>query len=67
MLTPDEVAARVWDDYLHRFGAEAYVMARYIAAPPRIPMNEDAPDLFLRTLPESPPNCSFIRGVRVPL
>jgi hypothetical protein len=32
MLTPNEVAARVWDDYLHRFGAEAYVTARYIAA-----------------------------------
>jgi hypothetical protein len=29
MLTPDEVAAMVWDDYLHRFGAEAYVVARY--------------------------------------
>lgn len=52
MLTPNEVAARVWDDYLHRFGAEAYVMARYIAAPPTIPTNEDAPDLFLRTLPD---------------
>ena len=42
MLTPNEVAARVWDDYLHRFGAEAYVTARYIAAPPTIPRNEDA-------------------------
>jgi hypothetical protein len=51
MLTPDEGAATVWDDYLHRFGAEAYVMARYIAAPPTIPINEDAPDLFLRVLP----------------
>lgn len=42
MLTPNEVAARVWDDYLHRFGAEAYVTARYLASPPTIPRNEDA-------------------------
>ena len=42
MFTPNEAAARVWDDYLHRFGAEAYVTARYIAAPPTIPRNEDA-------------------------
>jgi hypothetical protein len=67
MLTPSEVAARVWDDYLHRFGAEAYVMARYIAARPTIPMNEDAPDLFLRTLPDCPPNYTFIGGGRVRL
>jgi hypothetical protein len=64
MLTPDEVAAKVWDDYLHRFGAEAYVMARYSAAPPTFPIDEDVPDLFLMTLPESPPTA---RSYDVPL
>lgn len=48
MLTPEEVAAEVWDDYLHRFGAEAYVMARYISAPPTTPLNDNAPDIFRR-------------------
>ena len=48
ILTPDEVVAKVWDDYLHRFGVEEYVMARYLT-PPTMPMNEDALD----SLPEA--------------
>lgn len=28
-LMPDQVAAMVWDEYLRRFGAQAYVKARY--------------------------------------
>jgi hypothetical protein len=40
MLTPDEVAAKIWDDYLHRFGVEAYVMVRYISAVPTMPTSE---------------------------
>ena len=44
ILTPDEVIAKVWDDYLHRFGAEGYVMARYLTPPTTMPMNEDALD-----------------------
>ena len=44
ILTPDEVVAKVWDDYLHRFGAEEYVMARYLTPPTTMPMNEDALD-----------------------
>jgi hypothetical protein len=48
MLTPEEVAAEVWDDYLHGFGPEAYVMARYISAPPTMPLNDNAPDIFRR-------------------
>ena len=43
ILTPDEAVAKVWDDYLHRFGVEEYVMARYLT-PPTMPMNEDALD-----------------------
>lgn len=39
-LTPDEAAAKLWDDYLHLCGAEAYVMARYICAPPTMPMTK---------------------------
>jgi hypothetical protein len=42
ILTPDEVVAKVWDDYLHRFGAEEYVMARYLTPPTTMPRNEDA-------------------------
>ena len=56
MLTPDEVAAKMWDDYLHRFGAEAYVMVRYISTLPTMPTNERglplAPDG--REEPQSP-------------
>ena len=56
MLTPDEVAAKMWDDYLHRFGAEAYVMVRYISTLPTTPTNERglplAPDG--REEPQSP-------------
>jgi len=33
MLTSDEVVAKVWDDYLHRFGAKEYVTARYLTPP----------------------------------
>ena len=44
MLTPDEVVAKLWDDYLHRFGAEEYVMARYLTPPTRTPMNVEALD-----------------------
>jgi hypothetical protein len=44
ILTPDEVVAKVWDDYLHRFGAEEYVMARYLTPPTTMPGNEDALD-----------------------
>ena len=42
MLTPDEVIADAWDDDLHRFGAEEYVMARYLTSPATMPMNEGA-------------------------
>ena len=40
-LAPDEVAAKMWDDYLRRFGPDVYVMARYISAPRVKPMTED--------------------------
>ena len=33
MLTSDKVTAKVWDDYMNRFGIEAYVAARYFSAP----------------------------------
>lgn len=33
-----DVAAKVWDDYLHLFGTSAYVWARYISA---LPITED--------------------------
>ena len=54
MLTPDEVAAKIWDDYLHRFGVEAYVMVRYISTLPTMPTSERplAPDG--REEPQSP-------------
>jgi len=54
MLTPDEVAAKIWDDYLHRFGVEAYVMVRYISTLPTMPASERplAPDG--REEPQSP-------------
>jgi hypothetical protein len=54
MLTPDEVAARIWDDYLHRFGVEAYVMVRYISTLPTMPTSDRplAPDG--REEPQSP-------------
>ena len=41
ILTPDEVVAKMWDDYLHRFGAEEYVTARYLTPPTTMPMNDD--------------------------
>jgi hypothetical protein len=44
MLTPDVVVAKVWDEYLHRFGATEYVMARYLTPSTTMPMNEDALD-----------------------
>ena len=44
VLTPDVVVAKVWDDYLHRFGAGEYVMARYLTPPRTMPMDEDALD-----------------------
>jgi len=44
MLTPDEVVAKVWDDYLHRFGAAEYVTARYLTPSTTMPLNEDALD-----------------------
>ena len=40
-LTADDVVAKMWDDYLHRFGAEAYVTARYISTLPAVPTNDD--------------------------
>ena len=46
ILTPDEVVAKVWDDYLHRFGAEEYVTARYLTPPTTMPMNEYALDIL---------------------
>ena len=61
MLTPDEVAAKTWDDFLHRFGAEAYVMVRYISTLPTMPTDErglplapdgqEEPQSFSRSLP----------------
>jgi hypothetical protein len=42
MIMPDEVVAKVWDDYLHRFGADDYVMARYLTPSPTMPMTDDA-------------------------
>lgn len=33
MLTSDKATAKVWDDYMNRFGIEAYVAARYFSAP----------------------------------
>ena len=39
-LTRDEMAAKVWDDFLHRFGVEVYVTARYISAPRGKPVDK---------------------------
>ena len=44
MLTPDEVVAKVWDDYLHRFGAAEYITARYFTPSTTMPKNDDALD-----------------------
>lgn len=48
MLTSDEVTAKVWDDYMNRFGIEGYVAARYFSAPTSTRMNGDAPRHFRR-------------------
>lgn len=44
MHTPDVEVAKVWDDYLRRFGAAEYVSARYLTPSTTMPMNEDALD-----------------------
>jgi hypothetical protein len=54
ILKPDEAVAKVWDDYLHRFGAEEYVMARYLTPPTTMPVNED-PSIVLRRPSRVPP------------
>jgi hypothetical protein len=59
MITADEVVAKVWDDYLHRFGAQDYVMARYLAPPTTIPMNDDAGDYPPAEPSWIPPHSSF--------
>lgn len=51
VLTHDEIVAKIWDDYLHWFGAAEYVMARYLTPPTTIPMNEDAPDRPIAAFP----------------
>ena len=43
-LRADEVSAEAWDRFLQRFGAEVYVMARYISATRAKPMNAKGPD-----------------------
>ena len=43
MLIPHKVAAKAWDDYMNRFGIEAYVVARYFSGPTATHMNGDAP------------------------
>ncbi|MGA9162808.1 MAG: hypothetical protein WB297_18340 [Actinomycetota bacterium] len=48
ILTADDVVAKMWDDYVHRFGAEAYVMARYISTLPAVPTDDDGLDIAPR-------------------
>ena len=50
MLTSDKMTAKVWDDYMNRFGIEAYVAARYFSAPTSTRTDRDAPRP-LRRLP----------------
>jgi len=45
ILKSDEAVAKVWDDYLHRFGAEEYVVARYLTPRTTMPLDEDALDI----------------------
>jgi hypothetical protein len=59
MITPDEVVAKVWDDYLHRFGAEDYVMARYLTPPTMMPINDEARNNPLAEPSRIPPISSF--------
>ena len=44
MLTSDKVTAEAWDEYMNRFGIEAYVAARYFSAPTSARIAETAPD-----------------------
>jgi len=65
-LKPDEAVAKVWDDYLHRFGAEEYVMARYLTPRTTMPVNEDALDI-LTGLTESRLTARLVPGPARPI
>jgi len=43
-ITSDEDVAEQWDAYLRRFGAEAYVLARYIYPSTTMATSEDPTD-----------------------
>ena len=43
MLTSDKVTAEAWDEYMNRFGIEAYVAARYFSAPTSARIARDGP------------------------
>ena len=40
-LTSEEMVAKAWDAYLHKFGAESYVIARYVSPGETMPIDED--------------------------
>jgi hypothetical protein len=43
---PDEaVVARIWDTYLHEYGDNAYVEARYFR-PVAVPLNDDVTEIL---------------------
>ena len=35
------MVAKAWDAYLHKFGAESYVIARYVSPGETMPIDED--------------------------
>ena len=63
-ITSDEDVAERWDAYLRQFGAEAYVLARYIYPSTTTPTSEDPTDRPLSAAQLLVAHTG-VRGVRV--